>query len=91
MTQFDFTSLPLHGSNVKSEKNVTWKNISYSVRRLLQCKLDKKKLTTWKRTKWLVIFTLPSLMTIKLGSKLKFICSNSTIETLEKHVEHVQG
>ena len=42
-------SFALHGSNVKSEKNVTWKNISYSVWSLLQCKLNKTKLTSWKR------------------------------------------
>ena len=28
----------------------------------------EKKLTTWKRTNWQVISTLPSLMIIKLGS-----------------------
>ena len=35
-------SFPLRGSNIKSEKNVTWKNVSYSVWCLLQCKLNKK-------------------------------------------------
>ena len=39
-----FVSIPLHGSNVKSEKNVILKNISYCVWCLLQCKLYKKDL-----------------------------------------------
>ena len=52
-------SFHLHKSNMKSEKNVTWKNVSYSVRRSLQSKLN-----TWKRTNWQVISTLPSLMII---------------------------
>ena len=38
------------------------------VSRLLQCKLNKKKLTTWKRTNWKVISPLPLLMIIKLSS-----------------------
>ena len=37
MIWFNLMSFSPHGSNVKNEKNVTWKNIPYFVWRLLQC------------------------------------------------------
>ena len=82
----------LYTNQMRSVKRM-WheKNISYCEWHLLQCQLNKKILTAWKRTNWQLISTLLSLMIIKLGSQLKFICSNSTIETLEKHVKHVQS
>ena len=43
-------SFPLRGSRVKSEKKVTWKNISYSPRGVLLCKLNKTKRTNFHFT-----------------------------------------
>ena len=72
MIWLNLFSFSLHGSNMKSEKNVTWKNISYFVWRLLQCKLKKAKidyLEKWsdKSVCWQLISTL-LLMINKLDS-----------------------
>ena len=47
----------LHGSKVKSQKNVKWKNISYFEWRLLQCFI--KDLEEWweKNVSWQLVST----------------------------------
>ena len=66
--ELNFFSFSLYGSNVKSEKIVTWKNYCF-VWHLLQCKLNKVKvncLGEWldKYVCWQLISVLLSLMII---------------------------
>ena len=80
-------SFHLHKSNVKSEKNVTRKNVSYSVRHSLQSKLN-----TWRRTNWQVISTLPSLMIILRQSSPQVYSNIFNICTKKKEVpESISG